>query len=72
MVEYNPADSLDRSKVLKEEMGLGYCNVTKCCQEVCPEHIKITDNAIIPEKERAADAIYDPIIRAIRKLRGIK
>jgi succinate dehydrogenase / fumarate reductase iron-sulfur subunit len=42
-------------------MGLGMCNITKCCTEVCPEHIKITDNAIIPLKERVVDASYDPI-----------
>lgn len=71
-LDMHPLDSIDRSTLLKEKMGLGYCNVTKCCQDVCPEHIRITDNAIIPEKERAADAIYDPIIRAIRKLRGMK
>jgi succinate dehydrogenase / fumarate reductase iron-sulfur subunit len=36
------------------------CNITKCCTEVCPEHIKITDNAIIPMKERVVDIKYDP------------
>jgi succinate dehydrogenase / fumarate reductase iron-sulfur subunit len=41
--------------------GIGYCNITKCCTEVCPEHIRITDNAIIPLKERIADAFYDPL-----------
>jgi succinate dehydrogenase / fumarate reductase iron-sulfur subunit len=71
-IDMHPLDSLDRSVELKEKHGLGYCNVTKCCQDVCPEKIQITDNAIIPEKERAADAIYDPIIRLIRKIRGVK
>ena len=52
--------------------GIGYCNITKCCTEVCPEHIKITDNAIIPLKERVADAYYDPIQRVWRKLRGAR
>src|SRR5690606_38513890 len=42
--------------------GLGYCNITKCCTEVCPEHIKITDNAIIPMKERVVDRRYDPLV----------
>ena len=44
-----------------EDHGLGYCNITKCCTEVCPEHIHITDNALIPLKERVADRKYDPI-----------
>ena len=55
---------------LKDSGGIGYCNITKCCTEVCPEHIKITDNAIIPLKERVADEYYDPIQWAWRKLRG--
>ncbi|MBA3292258.1 MAG: succinate dehydrogenase/fumarate reductase iron-sulfur subunit, partial [Geodermatophilaceae bacterium] len=42
--------------------GLGYCNITKCCTEVCPEHIKITDNALIPMKERVADRKFDPVV----------
>ena len=46
---------------LKDEQGLGYCNITKCCTEVCPEHIHITDNAIIPLKERVVDRFYDPV-----------
>ncbi len=50
--------------------GSACCNITKCCTEVCPEHIKITDNAIIPLKERVVDAYYDPIQWAWRKLRG--
>ena len=54
---------------LKEEMGLGYCNITKCCTEVCPEHIHITDNAIIPLKERVVDADYDPVAWLGRKIR---
>ncbi len=71
-LDMHPLDSADRSVDLKERHGIGYCNVTKCCQDICPEKIRITDNAIIPEKERAADAIYDPIIRLMRKLRGLK
>ncbi|MDX6349976.1 MAG: succinate dehydrogenase / fumarate reductase, iron-sulfur subunit, partial [Streptomyces sp.] len=46
----------------QEEHGLGYCNITKCCTEVCPEHIKITDNALIPLKERVVDRKYDPLV----------
>ncbi len=69
-LDMHPLDTLDRSKLLTEDDGLGYCNVTKCCQEVCPEHIKITDNAIIPEKERAADNFYDPLVRLFRKVSG--
>jgi succinate dehydrogenase / fumarate reductase iron-sulfur subunit len=60
-LELHPMDRADRTKYLKNEGGIGYCNITKCCTEVCPEHIKITDNAIIPLKERVADTYYDPV-----------
>jgi hypothetical protein len=66
----HPMDRADRREYLKDDAGIGYCNITKCCTEVCPEHIKITDNAIIPLKERVADAYYDPLQAAWRKLRG--
>ena len=55
-------DGLDRKRSAQEEHGLGMCNITKCCTEVCPEHIKITDNALIPLKERAVDRKYDPLV----------
>ena len=55
---------------LKESGGIGFCNITKCCTDVCPEHIRITDNAIIPLKERVADQYYDPLQWVARKLRG--
>ncbi|TMF73549.1 MAG: succinate dehydrogenase/fumarate reductase iron-sulfur subunit, partial [Chloroflexi bacterium] len=48
------------------------CNITKCCTEVCPEDIHITDNAIIPLKERVVSAHYDPIAWALRRMRGKK
>jgi succinate dehydrogenase / fumarate reductase iron-sulfur subunit len=64
----HPLDGLSRTKFLKEELGLGYCNITKCCTEVCPEDIHITDNAIIPLKERVVDDFYDPIAKLIRKV----
>jgi succinate dehydrogenase / fumarate reductase iron-sulfur subunit len=60
-LEMHPLDTVDRQKMAQDELGLGYCNITKCCTEVCPEHIKITDNALIPLKERVADIKYDPI-----------
>ncbi|MFI7244267.1 succinate dehydrogenase/fumarate reductase iron-sulfur subunit [Streptomyces qinglanensis] len=60
---------LDRKSTAQEEHGLGYCNITKCCTEVCPEHIKITDNALIPLKERAADRKYDPLVWLGNKIR---
>jgi succinate dehydrogenase / fumarate reductase iron-sulfur subunit len=69
-LEMHPIDQADRREYLKDSGGIGYCNITKCCTEVCPEHIKITDNAIIPLKERVADAYYDPIQWFWRKLRG--
>ncbi len=60
-LDMHPLDTLDRKKIAQDELGLGYCNITKCCTEVCPEHIHITDNALIPLKERVADVKYDPI-----------
>jgi succinate dehydrogenase / fumarate reductase iron-sulfur subunit len=59
-LDMHPLDTLDRKRAAQEEHGLGMCNITKCCTEVCPEHIKITDNAIIPMKERVVDVKYDP------------
>jgi succinate dehydrogenase / fumarate reductase iron-sulfur subunit len=55
--------------LLKEDLGIGFCNITKCCTEVCPEDIHITDNAIIPLKERVVDDYYDPVRWFLRKLR---
>jgi succinate dehydrogenase / fumarate reductase iron-sulfur subunit len=69
-LELHPMDRADRRRYLKDEGNIGYCNITKCCTEVCPEHIKITDNAIIPLKERVADAYYDPVQAAWRRLTG--
>jgi succinate dehydrogenase / fumarate reductase iron-sulfur subunit len=69
-LEMHPKDVLDRRDLLRDQGGLGYCNITKCCTEVCPEKIHITDNAIIPLKERVADAHWDPLRWVARKLRG--
>ena len=72
-LEMHPKDVLDRRPLLKGKAGIGYCNVTKCCTEVCPEHIHITDNAIIPLKERMDDVYFDPIRWLIgRSKRGQK
>ena len=60
-LEMHPLDDGDRVGMLKDTAGIGLCNVTKCCTEVCPEQIRITDNAIIPLKERVADRYYDPV-----------
>ncbi|MEZ6192715.1 MAG: succinate dehydrogenase/fumarate reductase iron-sulfur subunit [Phycisphaerales bacterium] len=65
-LEMHPLDTEDRLLDLKDENGLGYCNITKCCTKVCPEHITITDNAIIPLKERVVDEYYDPIKKLFR------
>lgn len=62
-------EGVDRRKAAQDEHGLGFCNITKCCTEVCPEHIKITDNALIPMKERVADIRFDPLIRLFRRNR---
>ena len=59
---------LARLPLLKDALNIGLCNITKCCTEVCPESITITDNAIIPLKERVADRSYDPILWLWRKL----
>ena len=68
--EMHPLDVADRTQFLQSEGGLGYCNITKCCTEVCPESITITDNAIIPLKERVVDRRYDPLTRLWRKMTG--
>jgi succinate dehydrogenase / fumarate reductase iron-sulfur subunit len=65
-LEMNPLDTADRLADLKNQHNIGYCNITKCCTVVCPEHIKITDNAIIPLKERVVDRFYDPLTRLLR------
>jgi succinate dehydrogenase / fumarate reductase iron-sulfur subunit len=65
----HPLDTHDRRELLQARAGLGMCNITKCCTEVCPERIRITDNAIIPLKERVIDARYDPIVWLGRKIR---
>jgi succinate dehydrogenase / fumarate reductase iron-sulfur subunit len=70
--EMNPLDTADRTTYLKDEGGIGYCNITKCCTEVCPESITITDNAIIPLKERVADRHYDPLRMLWRLISGSK
>jgi succinate dehydrogenase / fumarate reductase, iron-sulfur subunit len=69
-LEMHPLDGVSRTKLLRDELGLGYCNITKCCTEVCPEDIHITDNAIIPLKERVVDEYYDPLVWIARKIRG--
>ncbi len=60
-LEMHPLDQADRRDLAQDEAGLGMCNITKCCTEVCPEGITITDNAIIPMKERVVDRRYDPV-----------
>jgi succinate dehydrogenase / fumarate reductase iron-sulfur subunit len=71
-LEMHPLDSVSRTGILKQELGIGLCNITKCCTEVCPEDIKITDNAIIPLKERVVDDFYDPVARFLRRIFGSK
>ena len=68
----HPLDTADRIREVKDAMGSGYCNITKCCTKVCPEHIPITDDAIIPLKERVVDEFYDPITRLLKMFRGPK
>ena len=61
-LDMHPLDTVDRRSSLQDDFGLGMCNITKCCTEVCPEHINITDNGIIPMKERVVDRRYDPVV----------
>ena len=68
-LEMHPLDVEDRVTDLKDAGGIGYCNITKCCTKVCPESITITDNAIIPLKERVVDEHYDPLRRLVRIFR---
>ncbi|MDH3729290.1 MAG: succinate dehydrogenase/fumarate reductase iron-sulfur subunit [Myxococcales bacterium] len=65
-LEMHPLDTEDRRDELRRTQGIGYCNITKCCTKVCPESITITDNAIIPLKERVVDEAYDPVHRFMR------
>src|SRR5262245_4627555 len=60
-LEMQPLDTADRLAELRGPGGIGYCNITKCCTKVCPEEIHITDNAIIPLKERVVDRFFDPL-----------
>ena len=69
-LEMHPLDTEDRVEELKEAQGIGFCNITKCCTAVCPEEINITDNAIIPLKERLVDRMYDPLHKLFRLFRG--
>ena len=69
-LEMHPLDAVDRARELKTVHGIGLCNITKCCTKVCPEGITITDNAIIPLKERVIDRLYDPIARLLRVFRS--
>ena len=71
-LEMHPLDTRDRTEFVPEQAGVGLCNVTKCCTEVCPEHIHITDNALIPLKERVISESYDPVVWLVRKLAGRK
>jgi succinate dehydrogenase / fumarate reductase iron-sulfur subunit len=69
-LEMHPLDTLDRREMVRETAGIGLCNITKCCTDVCPEHIHITDNGIIPLKERVVDRYYDPLLWLLRKATG--
>jgi succinate dehydrogenase / fumarate reductase iron-sulfur subunit len=68
-LEMHPLDSGNRIRDLKNAQGIGFCNITKCCTKVCPENITITDNAIIPLKERVVDELYDPVVKLFRMIR---
>jgi succinate dehydrogenase iron-sulfur subunit len=65
-LEMHPLDTENRLADLRKRDGIGYCNITRCCTKVCPEHITITENAIIPLKERVVDEFYDPVTKLLR------
>jgi succinate dehydrogenase / fumarate reductase iron-sulfur subunit len=67
-LEMHPLDSEDRIPQIKNKFGSGLCNITRCCTDVCPEHIQITDNGIIPLKERIVDRFYDPFMWLYHKI----
>ena len=69
-LDMHPLDTESRTEALRKEHGIGFCNITKCCTTVCPEHITITDNAIIPLKERVVSDHYDPFMKLWKKLTG--
>jgi len=69
-LDMHPLDTVDRLGQLKDDLNIGLCNITKCCTEVCPENIHITDNGIIPLKERVVDRFYDPLMWLYRKFFG--
>ena len=69
-LDMHPLDTENRLEELRAEQGIGFCNITKCCTNVCPEGITITDNAIIPMKERVVDRSYDPVHKLLRVIRG--
>jgi len=69
-LEMHPMDETDRTKDLKDVHNVGYCNITTCCRKVCPEEITITENAIIPLKERVVDEYYDPLRKLVMKIIG--
>ena len=69
-LEMHPLDTEQRARDLKQAHGVGFCNITKCCTKVCPESITITDNAIIPLKERVIDQLYDPVAKLFRMFRS--
>jgi succinate dehydrogenase/fumarate reductase-like Fe-S protein len=66
----DPNRPTGRAQCPKDHDNIGYCNITKCCTKVCPEHIHITDNAIIPLKERVVDRFYDPVSGLLRMVTG--
>ncbi|HEY7441149.1 MAG TPA: succinate dehydrogenase/fumarate reductase iron-sulfur subunit [Vicinamibacterales bacterium] len=71
-LEMHPLDTRNRLPELRSQFGVGYCNITRCCTKVCPEHITITENAIIPLKERVVDEFYDPVRKVLRMFRAGK
>ena len=55
-------DKEDRHPAIKIDFSSGMCNIIHCCTDIFPEYIQITDNGIIPLKERVVDRFYVPVI----------
>ena len=67
-LEMHPLDTENRVQDLRKKHSIGYCNITTCCRQVCPEFITITENAIIPLKERVVDEFFDPLKKLLHIL----
>lgn len=59
-LEAHPKDVLSRTDLLRGPAGIAYCDISRHCQDVCPEQIAIVDAAIFPLKERLGNDYLEP------------